>query len=54
MRVQGIPCAYITNKQGFWDFELFVDENVLIPRPDTEVLAEQALANIPTTEEVSF
>jgi release factor glutamine methyltransferase len=37
------PTAYITGFAGFMDFEFKVDENVLIPRPETELLVELAL-----------
>ncbi len=36
------PIAYIVGQQDFWDLTLFVDENVLIPRADSETLIEQA------------
>ena len=42
-RQQGEPIAYILGKKAFWDFELSVDPRVLIPRPETELLVEQAL-----------
>lgn len=42
-RTQGVPIAYLTGKRDFWTLTLKVDENVLIPRPDTEVLVESAL-----------
>lgn len=38
------PAAYITGKKDFWSFTLEVNQNVLIPRPDTEVIVEEALA----------
>lgn len=39
----GEPLAYITNQTEFFGLPFFVNENVLIPRPDTEVLVEKAL-----------
>ena len=41
--VRGIPLQYITNKQEFINLEFYVDENVLIPQPDTEILVESVL-----------
>lgn len=46
-RQAGQPVAYLTGKRDFWTLSLAVDENVLIPRPDTETLVEQALERIP-------
>lgn len=45
-RVQREPVAYITGKKGFWDIEVAVSPQVLIPRPDTETLVETALADL--------
>ncbi len=42
-RLNGEPAAYITGSWGFCGLDLKVDENVLIPRSDTEVLVETAL-----------
>ena len=42
-RSNGKPIAYLLGKKDFWNSEFFVDQNVLIPRPDTEILVEQAL-----------
>ncbi len=42
-RLKGEPVAYITGKQGFWDFEVDVNPNVLIPRSDTECIVEEVL-----------
>ena len=37
------PVAYITGEKGFWTGDFFVSHHVLIPRPDTETLVEQAI-----------
>lgn len=42
-RVQREPVAYLTGEREFWSLPLAVDQRVLIPRPDTEVLVEAAL-----------
>jgi release factor glutamine methyltransferase len=46
-RCQGEPVAYILGLQGFWSLELEVAPHTLIPRPDTELLVETALALLP-------
>lgn len=42
-RASGIPVAYLTGQKGFWSLELQVTPQVLIPRPETELLVELAL-----------
>ncbi len=42
-RAAGEPMAYILGKQGFYDLELMVTPSVLVPRPETELLLEEAL-----------
>ena len=37
------PIAYLLNKKFFWKNEFYVNENTLIPRPDTEIVIEQTL-----------
>ncbi len=42
-RSQGKPIAYLTGKKDFWKNEFHVSEDVLVPRPDTELIVEQVL-----------
>ena len=42
-RAQGEPIAYLIGRKGFYDLELLVTPDVLIPRPETELLLEEAL-----------
>ena len=42
-RAKRKPIAQIIKKKDFWKYEFIVNNNVLIPRPDTEILIEQAL-----------
>ena len=49
-RQQGRPVAYITGVREFWSLPLTVNAATLIPRPETELLVEQALERIPTDQ----
>ena len=40
---KGIPLQHITHRQEFMKMDFYVDENVLIPRPDTEILVEEVI-----------
>ena len=42
-RKKGEPVAYLINKKEFWNSEFFVNKDVLIPRPDTELIIEQVI-----------
>ena len=42
-RLSGIPEAYLSNRKEFYGYEFYVDENVLIPQPDTEILVETSI-----------
>ena len=41
--IDGKPIQYLTNQQEFMKINFYVDENVLIPQPDTEILVEEVL-----------
>jgi release factor glutamine methyltransferase len=43
-RAEGTPVQYLTNEQSFKGLRFYVDENVLIPRPETETLVDEVLA----------
>jgi len=46
-RRDGVPLAYITGSKEFWSLELQVSPATLVPRPETELLVERALREIP-------
>lgn len=52
-RKAGCPVSYITGSKGFWDLELIVNEHTLIPRPETELLVEFALAIFPNIKPIT-
>ena len=45
-RAAGEPVAYLMGRRGFWTLDLAVTQDTLIPRPDTELLVELALARL--------
>ncbi len=49
-RAEGHPLAYLTGRRGFWTLDLQVNTATLIPRPETELLVEQALARLPADD----
>ena len=42
-RKKGEPVAYLINKKEFWKNEFYINKDVLIPRPDSELIIEQVL-----------
>lgn len=48
-RQRGEPVAHLLGSREFWSLNLKVDATTLIPRPDTELLVEQALARVAPT-----
>lgn len=48
--INGIPLQHITHQQEFMKLNFYVDNNVLIPRADTEILVEEVIAIAKKTE----
>ncbi|MGI9272224.1 MAG: peptide chain release factor N(5)-glutamine methyltransferase [Woeseiaceae bacterium] len=46
-RLAGMPMAYITGIKEFWSLEILVSPATLVPRPETELVVEHALREIP-------
>jgi len=42
-RKKGEPVAYLTRKKEFWKNNFYIDQNILVPRPDTELIVEEVL-----------
>ncbi len=53
-RLDQMPIAYIINKKEFMGLDFYVDERVLIPRPDTELLVEDLVESIGEIESVNL
>jgi len=53
-RKQGEPVAYITGEKGFWSLTLTVTSDVLIPRPETELIIESVLSDFSDKENLSI
>ena len=51
-RAAGQPVAYLIGKRSFWTLDLAVSPATLIPRPETELLVELALARLPAGKKV--
>ena len=48
------PIAYILKKKDFWKSTFYVDNNVLIPRPDTEILIEEIISLFKKDQKLSI
>jgi len=53
-RSQGKPMAYLIGKKYFWKYEFEIDGDVLIPRPDTELIIEQVLKIYKNKNRINF
>jgi release factor glutamine methyltransferase len=52
-RAQGAPIAYLTGSREFWSLPLLVTPDVLVPRPETEILVQHALELLPQDAAIS-
>ena len=53
-RLRNKPIAYLVGKKSFWKYEFELNDNVLIPRPDTEILIEQVLRIYKNKSKINF
>tara|TARA_B100000989_G_scaffold247007_1_gene194264 strand:- start:228 stop:1070 length:843 start_codon:yes stop_codon:yes gene_type:complete len=53
-RLKSKPVAYLTGVKSFWKYDFVVNEKVLIPRPETELLIEQVLENYKNKQNINF
>lgn len=53
-RRRGMPVAYLLGKREFWSRDFFVTPEVLIPRPETELLVECSLALLPRNQPMTI
>ena len=53
-RSKGKPLAYLTGIKSFWKYDFKINEKVLIPRPDTEIIIEQVLDIYKNKNNVNF
>ena len=51
-RRERVPVQYLTHQQEFWSLDLYVDERVLIPRPETECLVDEVLHRVGPQPEI--
>ena len=52
-RIAGIPVSYLRKCKEFYGVEFLVDERVLVPRPETETLVEQAIQTIAANQKMT-
>ena len=53
-RCKGEPVAYLIKKKEFWNETFYINEKVLIPRPDTEIIVESVLGMFPKNSKLQM
>ena len=53
-RLKKKPIAYLIGKKSFWKYDFKINEKVLIPRPDSELIIEQVLKIYKNKERINF
>ena len=53
-RSKGKPIAHLTGRKFFWKYEFRINDKVLIPRPDTEIIIEQVLSLYKKKNKINF
>ena len=53
-RLRNKPIAYLIGKKSFWKYEFEINDRVLIPRPDTELIIEQVLDIYKNKHNINF
>jgi len=53
-RLKNKPIAYLLGKKSFWKYEFEINDKVLIPRPDTELIIEQVLEIYKNKHNINF
>ena len=53
-RSKGKPVAYLTGVKSFWNYDFFLNDKVLIPRPDSELIVDQVLKIYKNKRKINF
>ena len=53
-RLEQKPIAHLINTKSFWKYEFFINNHVLIPRPETEIIVEQVLNIYKCKNDINF
>jgi len=53
-RKKGVPVEYLINNKEFWGIDFFVNNSVLIPRPETELIVEYLINKIKSSKKEVF